>query len=42
VVRFYVGGILYKTTTPADLPADRTWVFDNAFFLILDVAVHGN
>jgi beta-glucanase (GH16 family) len=41
VVRFYVDGTLYKTRTPADLPAEKTWVFDHPFFLILNVAVGG-
>jgi hypothetical protein len=41
VVRFYVDGFLYKTTTPADLPAGKSWVFDHPFFIILNVAVGG-
>ncbi len=41
VIRFYVDGILYKTRTPADLPAGATWVFDHPFFIILNVAVGG-
>ncbi len=41
VVRFYCDGILYKTRTPADLPAGKTWVFDHPFFIILNVAVGG-
>jgi beta-glucanase (GH16 family) len=41
VMRFYVDGLLYKTRTPADLPAGRTWVFDHPFFIILNVAVGG-
>ncbi len=41
VIRFYVDGILYKTRTPADLPAGTTWVFDHPFFIILNVAVGG-
>jgi beta-glucanase (GH16 family) len=40
--RFYVDDTLYKTTTPDDLPAGRTWVFDHPFFLILNVAVGGD
>jgi beta-glucanase (GH16 family) len=40
-IRFYVDDTLYKTTTPADLPAGRTWVFDHPFFLLLNVAVGG-
>jgi beta-glucanase (GH16 family) len=41
VVRFYVDGRLYKTRTPADLPAGSSWVFDHPFFIILNVAVGG-
>jgi len=41
VMRFYVDGILYRTRTPADLPAGTTWVFDHPFFIILNVAVGG-
>jgi hypothetical protein len=42
VVRFSVDGILYKKTTPADLPPGKTWVFDHPFFVILNVAVGGS
>jgi beta-glucanase (GH16 family) len=42
VVRFYCDGILYKTITPASLPAGRVWVFDRPFFMILNLAVGGN
>jgi len=41
VMRFYVDGHLYKTRTPADLPAGTSWVFDHPFFIILNVAVGG-
>ena len=41
VMRFYVDGLLYKTRTPSDLPAGKTWVFDHPFFIILNVAVGG-
>ncbi len=41
VLRFYVDGLLYKTRTPADLPAGQTWVFNHPFFLIINVAVGG-
>jgi hypothetical protein len=41
-MRFYVDGLLYKTRTPADLPAGKTWVFNHPFFIILNVAVGGN
>ena len=40
-IRFYVDQVLYKTTTAADLPAPHRWIFDHAFFLILNVAVGG-
>ena len=42
VIRFYVDGRLYKTRTPADLPAGTAWVFNHPFFLVLNVAVGGN
>jgi beta-glucanase (GH16 family) len=42
VVRFYCDGILYKTRTPADLPAGKTWVFDHPFFILMNVAVGGD
>ena len=42
VIRFYVDGLLYKTRTPADLPAGKTWVFDHPFFIIMNVAVGGS
>ena len=41
VIRFYVDDLLYKTRTPADLPAGTSWVFDRPFFVILNVAVGG-
>jgi len=41
VMRFYVDGLLYKTITPANLPAGTSWVFDHPFFIILNVAVGG-
>ncbi len=42
VIRFYVDGRLYKTRTPADLPAGTAWVFNHPFFIILNVAVGGS
>ena len=42
VVRFYCDGILYKTRTPADLPAGKTWVYNHPFFLLLNLAVGGD
>jgi beta-glucanase (GH16 family) len=41
VMRWYVDGLLYKTITPANLPAGKSWVFDHPFFIILNVAVGG-
>ncbi len=41
-IRFYMDGVLYATTTPADLPAGTRWVFDHPFFIILNLAVGGN
>ncbi len=41
-VSFFVDGVSYKTVTPASLPSGASWVFDNPFFLILNVAVGGN
>jgi beta-glucanase (GH16 family) len=42
VVRFYVDDTLYETETPADIPAGDTWVFDQPFFILLNVAVGGS
>jgi beta-glucanase (GH16 family) len=42
VIRFYCDGTLYKTRTPADLPAGTTWVYDHPFFILLNVAVGGS
>jgi beta-glucanase (GH16 family) len=41
VVRFYVDETLYETETSAKIPAGTTWVFDQPFFLLLNVAVGG-
>jgi beta-glucanase (GH16 family) len=40
-IRFYVDDHLYATRTPADLPKGTKWVYDHAFFLLLNVAVGG-
>ena len=40
-VRFSVDGVVYKTVTPASLPAGAPSVLDNSFFLLLNVAVGG-
>jgi beta-glucanase (GH16 family) len=41
VIRFYCDGILYKTRTPADLPQGKTWVYNQPFFILLNLAVGG-
>ncbi|MBN2085774.1 MAG: glycoside hydrolase family 16 protein [Anaerolineales bacterium] len=41
VIRWYVDNTLYKTSTPADLPEGAEWVYDQPFYLILNVAVGG-
>jgi len=42
VVRFYCDGILYKTRTPADLPVGKTWVYNQPFFVLMNLAVGGD
>jgi beta-glucanase (GH16 family) len=42
VLRFYCDGILYKTRTPADLPAGKTWVYNHPFFILMNLAVGGD
>ncbi len=39
-IDFFVNGYLYKRITPADAPGK--WVFNQPFFMILNVAVGGN
>lgn len=39
-VNFYVDDVLYNQLTPADVPGE--WVFDNEFYIIMNVAVGGN
>jgi beta-glucanase (GH16 family) len=40
-IRWFVDGHLYRTVTPADLPAGSQWAFDHPFFAILNFAVGG-
>jgi uncharacterized protein (TIGR03437 family) len=42
-IAFYVDGQLYYTFTPLKLPvpANEAWVFENPFFVLLNVAVSG-
>jgi len=42
LITFYVDGVSYETVTRAFLPSSGQWVFDNAFFLLLNVAVGGS
>jgi beta-glucanase (GH16 family) len=41
-IRFYVDHILIAKRTPASLPAGAKWVFNQPFFIILNVAVGGD
>ncbi|MDM8530345.1 CIA30 family protein [Anaerolineales bacterium HSG25] len=41
-IKWYVDDINYFNATPSDIPADKDWVYDHPFFLILNVAVGGN
>jgi beta-glucanase (GH16 family) len=40
-IRWFVDGRQYHRLTPTDLPSGTKWVFDHAFFLLLNVAVGG-
>lgn len=39
-INYYVDDVLYQQITPADVPGE--WVFNNPFYIILNVAVGGN
>jgi beta-glucosidase len=41
-IQFYVDGALYSTVTPASLPAGQQWVFNNQFFILLNLAIGGS
>ena len=41
-IRWFADDHLYKTTTPADLPAGAKWVYDHPFYLLLNLAVGGD
>ncbi len=41
-IKFFVDGNLYKTLTPNDIPEGKKWVYDNPFFMILNLAIGGN
>jgi beta-glucanase (GH16 family) len=40
-ISFLLDGSVYKTITPADLPAGAAWPFRHPYFLLLDLAVGG-
>ena len=40
-VEFFVDGNSYEKVTPATLPAGTSWVFNNPFFFIVNMAVGG-
>jgi beta-glucanase (GH16 family) len=40
-ISFMLDGAVYKTVTPADLPAGAPWPFKHPYFLLLDLAVGG-
>ena len=40
-ISFMLDGSVYKTITPADLPAGAAWPFQHPYFLLLDLAVGG-
>jgi beta-glucanase (GH16 family) len=40
-ISFLLDGSVYRTITPADLPAGAAWPFRHPFFLLLDLAVGG-
>ena len=42
VVRFFVDGQLYSTRTPANVPAGKRWVYDQPFFILVNLAVGGS
>jgi len=41
-IRWYVDDLHYHTVTPDDLPGVSPWVFDQPFFLILNIAIGGS
>ncbi|HEX4115440.1 MAG TPA: family 16 glycosylhydrolase [Solirubrobacteraceae bacterium] len=40
-ISFMLDGTVYKTITPADLPAGAAWPFKHPYFLLMDLAVGG-
>jgi uncharacterized protein (TIGR03437 family) len=40
-IEWFVDGASYQKITPASLPAGRQWVFNNPFFILLNLAIGG-
>ncbi|MBZ5584650.1 MAG: family 16 glycosylhydrolase [Acidobacteriia bacterium] len=40
-IQWFVDGMLYFKLTPASLPAGSQWVFNNPFFILLNLAIGG-
>ena len=40
-VEWFVDGVSYHKVTPASLPSGKNWVFDNPFFILLNLAIGG-
>ena len=40
-VQFFVDGTNYESLTPASLPSGGQWVFNQSFFMILNLAIGG-
>ena len=41
-VNYYIDDVLYNQITPEDLPEGAEWVFDNDFYILINLAVGGN
>ena len=41
-ILWFVDGVVFHKVTPAVLPAGQQWVFNNPFFILLNLAIGGN
>lgn len=41
-VNYYVDDVLYNQITPENLPEGSEWVFDNDFYILINLAIGGN
>jgi beta-glucanase (GH16 family) len=41
-IQYYLDNALYATVTPSTIPAGGTWVFNQPFYLVLNLAVGGD